>query len=778
MREVPVWVNVDEERADTSGDMSLLSPLLVGRVGGLLMIGSGLLTTGYAFLSPPMDRAIVLAISGASVAIGAFCRFAPWDRWRRSATLWALPVAFALIATGNYYGTQQPWTFGVFFIVAFTWVGIGHAQWTSARFAPLAAIAYVTPILLRGEGWAAAASVTLTIPVGVLVGESLSWIGGRAARSQERAEILARTATALGSHLSEPLLLQTMVDTARQALGSEHTVLYQLDPDARTVRAVFSSGVDERTLERLGSLVGRSYDGHEVVEFLIASRRPLVVPDVARSTLVEPQYVDTLQVRSAVAIPIVVRDELLGVLTCGETTRLRSYNADDISLATALAAQASVALQNALLYERTAEAARRDPMTNLGNRRAFHERFEEEFERARRHDRALSLILIDPDEFKVVNDTWGHQSGDRVLAQLASLFERSIRSEDAAFRIGGDEFAVILPETSPVGASVFAERIRRTIERAHPAVGNKHRLTASIGVASYPIHGGSPDEVFSRADTALYEVKGAGGDAVAFPYARTDAGPDVRFGVDLGEVIDGRHLEPVYQPIVDLGTGRVVGFEGFCRLDPALGSTPVPTLFRAAGALGLVAELDDACRAAVLGGAASLPGDAVLFVNIHPSALETETFDVDRLIAAVDGAGLPLERVVLEVTEQGRSPEGTRLSDRLRLCRERGFLVALDDLGAGASDLELLARLPFDFVKVDMSFIHGADATTSRKRLLNGLRLMVAETGAGAIAEGVETDDDLRVVTEMGFSIAQGYLLGDPGRGFEPNRPGRVIQPA
>src|SRR5207244_7963037 len=180
----------------------------------------------------------------------------------------------------------------------------------------------------------------------------------------------------------------------------------------------------------------------------------------------------------------------------------RHYTPDEIALADAIAGQMSAAFQNARLYEKTLEAARQDSMTNLGNRRAFHERLESEVERARRHRRTLSLVLLDTDTLKNVNDEWGHLAGDRVLVRLSSLLDRQRRAEDGAYRIGGDEFALILPETPSSGGSILAERLRRRIQRERLGVGEDLHLTVSVGVSSFPEHAVNADELFERADTA------------------------------------------------------------------------------------------------------------------------------------------------------------------------------------------------------------------------------------------------------------------------------------
>jgi diguanylate cyclase (GGDEF)-like protein len=738
-----------------------LGPRDIGRLAAWLFMASGILSAAVLPLPqlPGIDRRAVLLVAALTVVIGGLAYLAPWDRLGKRATLALLPVAFVLIGLGNYFGSARSYSYSVFFIVAFVWLGISHPRWTSVWFAPLAVVAYVTPIVLRGDNSAADASAaSLTIPVCLLVAEILAWIVGSEQRSSRTAQALARTAARLGSQLDEAQLRQSLVDEARAALGCDHAVLFQVNPDSMLLTGVNAAGVSSLMVESLEAVVGSP--APDLPPHLLEGK-PLVVEDAATSE--RPSDVDMAKrfaVKSYLAIPVMARGSLVGVLSCWETSKLRRYGKSELTIAAGLAGQASAALQNARLYEQTLAASRADPLTGLMNRRAFRERLESEVERARRYGRDLSLLVIDVDRFKRINDTFGHQAGDRTLIRIGELLQRNRRMEDGAFRIGGDEFALLLPETGPQGATVLAERLRRRIE--HSALGTERDepLTVSIGVSSFGEHGINVDELFERADVALYDVKAAGGNAIALP--ATVSGESVRLGVDIAAVIDGGGVRPVYQPIFDLRTGKVMGFEAFCRLDTQFGHTPTPTLFRAAAAAGRLEAFDHLCRKIAFGGATSLSAEALLFVNMSPATLEQDGFDPRAIIDDITAVGLDPHKVVIEVTEYERTPRSKPLARNLRRCQEAGLMVALDDFGAGGADLDMLAGIRFDYVKVDMSFVQGANGVETRRRVLRGLAVLAVETGAHTIAEGIESVDDLRLVRELGFSAAQGFLLREP----------------
>jgi diguanylate cyclase (GGDEF)-like protein len=738
-----------------------LGPRTVGRIAAGLFAASGLLSAFSIVLPRPpgMNTQAVFYVSVLAVVAGGLAYIAPWDTWARPASLALIPVAFALIALGNAYGSTRPYTYSVFFIVAFAWIGMSQTRWTSVWFAPLAAVAYVLPMLVRpGAERGDAAGAAVVVPVSVLVAELIAWIVAGERRNRKSAHALVRLAYALGQHLDEARLSQTLVDEARHALGSEHAVLFQIDPISMTVTDVHGSSVPEPVSHVLERLPGTKLDA---LPSEIIGGDPMVVTHSENdSTLIN--VVLRYGVKSYVAVPVMARGSLVGVLACWETSHHRAYSDQDLALARALAGQASAAIENARLYERTLEAARCDHLTGLANRRAFRERLETEVERARRYGRELSLIVIDCDKFKRINDTLGHQAGDRVLERIGEMLLRNRRLEDGAFRIGGDEFALLLPETSAEGASTLAERLRRTLERAALGTNREAPLTASLGVSAYGTRALNADDLFESADGALYEVKACGGNATALASDSGNGNGRHHLGVDIQTVVDNELLYALYQPIFELPTGDVRGFETFVRLDPACGHTPTSTLFRAAAGAGLLDSLDRICRRTALASAQDVASTVEIFLNVTPAALAADWAVAEDICLQIDRQGLPRGRVVIEVTEHERSSSSRALLRNLRACQHEGVRIGMGDFTAAPSDLDLLAAIGFDYVKVDMGFVHGTADIDSRRAVLRALCVLIRETGAQPIAQGVETVEDLRLVRDLGFVAAQGFLLRAP----------------
>jgi len=420
-------------------------------------------------------------------------------------------------------------------------------------------------------------------------------------------------------------------------------------------------------------------------------------------------------------------------------------------------------------YQSAEEGSSRDSLTGLANHRSFQEEVQREVARALRHGGPLSVAMVDVDDFKVVNDRAGHRHGDEMLVELSTVLE-SGRLVDRAFRVGGDEFALILPQTGREGASQAAELLR-------VAVATRLRgTTVSIGLATLDSDGDA-NLLRDQADAALYEAKRLGRNrtvsfeeaalASVLPAAKVNA---------LRALLDEGRLSAVYQPIWNMRAGEVMAFEGLARPSEHYGFAGPFEAFQVAERIGKVDELDALCRRAVLTGAAGLPPDALLFLNVSPQALDHEPLSGRRLIDEVEAVGLAPERVVIEITERSTERLDVVMREAARL-RQLGFRLALDDVGSGNSGLEMLLQVRFDFVKVDRSVITSVVENGSGRAVMAAVCAFASEARSFVIAEGVETQAALDAVERIllrhylsaGYG-AQGYLLGRPADSFEPAR--------
>ena len=409
--------------------------------------------------------------------------------------------------------------------------------------------------------------------------------------------------------------------------------------------------------------------------------------------------------------------------------------------------------------------ALRDPLTQLGNHRAFHEELDRQTEAALRYDVPLSLLLIDLDEFKAVNDGHGHARGDGVLRSFGALLTTTIRRADRAFRVGGDEFAVILPHTDVEGARVVARRLLAQALQPALRVDDDAPISFSAGLSALPELAENRPRLYAQADAALYAAKRGGRtDIAVFDPARgaepSDAGAAASAVAD---VIAHGQLAPVFQPIVELATGRVLGVEGLIRPVPPAPFTNPAQLFAAAEAGGRLTALDLACIESIVAAALDVPADQFLSLNLSPSTLEAPEFSGAALLGILARHGFPPARLVVELTERQDLHDPERVRSRMAICRRAGVRFAADDVGAGNAGLRLLAEISFEVIKVDLGLVQRSASGGPSSAVLGSVVELAARTGAMVIAEGVEEASQLPQLTAMGISIGQGYHLGRPG---------------
>lgn len=406
--------------------------------------------------------------------------------------------------------------------------------------------------------------------------------------------------------------------------------------------------------------------------------------------------------------------------------------------------------------------ATRDGLTDLPNQRAFQDDFPQAVASAIRYGDALALALLDVDDFKLINDRRGHPQGDAILRRVAAIL-RDSRPGDRAYRIGGDEFAVLLSHTDADGARVLARRISRELADAGVQV--------SIGVSV--LRPGVGAEILRvEADSALYEAKRKGGNGAAhFDDIRAQVvvtTPEKKQAVL--QLIDEGCLSIVYQPIWNFETKRLLGVEALMRPDPRYELSGPMEAFDIAEQLGRVHRLDALCVRAALDSAPELKPGELLFVNVHPLTLDLDSQDSGWLCDPVARAGLEPEQVVIEVTERfgGRTASVVKC---LRGLRREGFQIAVDDVGTGNSGLEMLRELEAEFVKIDRSVVAASATEPGARAVLMAMATFAHQTGAFVIAEGIEDEDTLRFLRTFHERDVSDQAIIQGGQGFRLGRP-------
>ena len=419
--------------------------------------------------------------------------------------------------------------------------------------------------------------------------------------------------------------------------------------------------------------------------------------------------------------------------------------------------------------EELAHLAHHDALTGVANRAMLSEQVERELAVARRRGSRLAVVFIDLDYFKHINDTYGHETGDVVLKELASRLARSVRAIDIVGRLGGDEFVVVLSEVSDTRDVIaLTDKLRTECGRPLHFNGHEVRLAVSMGVSLFPDDARDFRTLLRFADSALYQAKGEGRNNVQFYRPELTARMEmrVRLGAGLRTALERGELEMFYQPIVALADGRPAAAEALLRWHhPELGLL-MPDLFLPMLEESSMAEeigawtIHEACRQAARWNA---DGGAGLRMGVNVTAAQ---FKSGRLVPVVEAAlrasGLEPGRLCIELTEQSQLADTGQTRATLAALKDLGVLVAIDDFGTGYSSLGYISRLKPDELKVDKSLVTDVDSDAERAGVVVAALAMARSLRLLVVAEGVETEAEQAFLQAHGCDLAQGFLHARP----------------
>ncbi len=426
--------------------------------------------------------------------------------------------------------------------------------------------------------------------------------------------------------------------------------------------------------------------------------------------------------------------------------------------------EASLRRERHLASQRVAYLAYHDSLTDLPNRALLLERLQQAILRSHRDDQGLAVLVIDLDGFKEINDAFGHHAGDLVLQEVAARLRNSLRASDTVARLGGDEFAVLLPATDVNRAELAARKILHDLLHPFLVDGRPVLVSASVGVAGLPWHAATRDEVLQRADSAMYLAKNSrAGYLVYDPKRDQRASNRVSLAQAMRQALEAREFVLDYQPIVDLGTNRVLSVESLIRWNhPELGRLLPDDFMRVAEHTGLVNPLTAFIidRALQEWPPDARPDACAVAINVSPRSLHHSGFP-RRIRERLESHGAAPSTLTLEITENlvMSDPDGAlRCLDELH---EMGVRLVIDDFGKGYSSLSYLRRLPVDQIKIDRSFILGL-ADGEDDTLVRCIINLAHTLGMTVVAEGVETKSVFHQLGELGCDAAQGPFIMTP----------------
>jgi signal peptidase I len=752
------------------------------RVGAAILLGIHITTT-VSGAGAPSRWWITVAVASAMGLLGAYALASAAGRrvGRASTTLDVLALAIDLASAVATVTVLRPL--------------VDEVRWALLLLPILeAAVRFrLVGVLL---GWSITSASYLTIELLRLVGtDAASEIAlGRVSTLVQRAGVVLLVALP-GGYLSDHLLRAAAAHRAARKLAARRSELLEIVVSAGQAM----NRLDGHQLERVApAAMALGFAAADVCTFDSRSGWRSVTQAARESILLSPPaaHADALELL-ATGHPLVVVDpsdgedaardldraglaqvffaamrgrDGMAVLRAGVEVG-EAVTEDQLACLELLAREATVAIDNVELVARLRDAhddlehqANHDPLTTLANRRAFAERLVEASEQAAAEARPVSLLFLDLDRFKAVNDSHGHDVGDELLVAAAARLRRCVRAGDLLARLGGDEFTVLLaPDTIREGPARLAERIRASLAAPFRLRGIDVEIGVSIGIGvGVELE---PTELMRRADVAMYHAKQRqdGWCEYAPALEAPSAARDLADRLTIALASD--RLTLAYQPVVDLATGEVKGFEALARwIDDELGPVPPDVFIPVAEDAELIDQLGawvlrHACHQARTWQTA-YPGQSLtMAVNVSPLQLGRPGF-VDTVVQILRTTRLAPTDLVLEVTE--RVVVGESEAAVLRALREVGVRVAIDDFGAGQSSLSYLRRLPLDVLKIDRAYVQVATADRGGVAILRSVVALGRDLGLEVIAEGVESSDQLDLLNDLGCDSAQGFLLHRP----------------
>jgi diguanylate cyclase (GGDEF)-like protein len=617
-------------------------------------------------------------------------------------------------------------------------------------------------LLLRGMGKVLAQALRMLRALAVL------------RERQALLERLFRIQRSISHRLPIGEVLDSITSGAAELLGDDTASLRVVDDNDPTRTVLLSTtGIDPGIMKMLQqSSLEHGLSGQAIVQ-----RRLVIAEDYGASPYSHPSLT-AHGVRSAMAAPVSRNGEIVGSLLVGSFSP-RSYSPAEQEMLLAFAEHASLALNDAAAVEGMRRAfdeavhqATHDPLTGLPNRSLVLDRLDQALFRAGRTGARVTVLFADLDRFKVVNDSFGHSTGDGVLLTVADRLLAAVRPHDTVGRLAGDEFVVVCEDLTDNEAALVAERVAAAVAEPIVLDGRETVITASIGIA-HAEPGTRAEDILRDSDVAMYRAKERGRARIELFDAELRRRMLARLEMErsLRSAIADGELRLAYQPIVCFDDWRVVAAEALVRWQhPERGVVQPAEFIPLAEDSGLILPLgrwvlDEACRQLAAWRAAGRPA---LRVTVNLSARQFADPDLITVVGdALSRAGLPADALWLEITESVLMEEVDDSAETLRALKRLGVHLSVDDFGTGYSSLSYLKRFPVDLLKIDRSFVDGLGTDPDDGAIVLAIVSLAKALRLGVVAEGVEHPWQLEALQGLGCNAVQGYLLGRPGPGDE-----------
>jgi diguanylate cyclase (GGDEF)-like protein/PAS domain S-box-containing protein len=417
-----------------------------------------------------------------------------------------------------------------------------------------------------------------------------------------------------------------------------------------------------------------------------------------------------------------------------------------------------------------------DELTGLPSRSMFEELLELSLARARRHDASVAVACVDIDDFRLVNDSLGHQSGDELLKTVADRLREATRETDLVARRGGDQFLMLIADlereatgdmdAAVVRAEAAAQRVQQAMKEPFQVDGTELYLSVSVGISLFPQDADDAGSLQRNADAAMYESKKAGpAGYVVSSHGAFDSAAKLQFVTRLRKAVESQRWALHYQPVLELGTGAMTGVEALIRwIEPDGTMVPPIEFIPLAEELGLIELIGDwVVRELVYQAQAWLELGIDLEIGFNLSPRQFWQADLsERILARVHEGSIDPSRVLVEITETSAMMDPDRAQQILAQLHDGGLKIAIDDFGTGYSSLSRLREMPVNVLKIDRSFVSGVDGDAASGSIVSAFLELARGLGMTTLAEGIETEAELAFLTERGCQLGQGFLFSKP----------------
>ncbi|QRN03205.1 EAL domain-containing protein [Legionella sp. MW5194] len=502
-----------------------------------------------------------------------------------------------------------------------------------------------------------------------------------------------------------------------------------------------------------------------ILNYVQHTQKPIILNDAIQSELTfQDPYVQRENPRSLLMMPLFYKGQLSRMLYLENNSSSHTFTPNHLDSLNLLASQAMTSLENAKLYYQ----ATHDPLTGLANRNMLYEMFQHMTKQASRSQGKIALVFLDIDYFKVINDTLGHDNGDKLLIHVANTLTASLREGDIAARLGGDEFTLILANVSIDQVTAIVERLFKEMSKPIPIDDHLIQITSSMGISIYPKDGHDIETLLKQADTALYQAKEKGRNQ--YHYYSTALYEEYQqihgLGKELQRAYDKQEFFMVYQPFYDGVTGEIIGLESLLRWNhPEKGVLAAGDFIHTLEKSPLIIPVSEwiiksVCQQAkIWKDKKILPGP----IAINVSTVQFLRHSLSNVINAIlDEIELPPSSIELEITETFFIEYNERLYKEIDALKKGGINLVIDDFGTGYSSLSYLKHLPVNKIKIDKAFIDNCQHDYLDQTIISAIITIAHKLNISVIAEGVEVEEQLDTLKVLGIDGIQGYYYSRP----------------